>query len=203
MRAIFDIKQGSPEWWALKVGKISGTRFSQVISGRANRLVYDLVNEILDGCIWPGDYIDEDMQFGIDNEPVAADKYSEASGIKWDVIGAILSDHSDISMASPDRIDETRTKILEIKCTQNGAIHLQRFKCGVESSLLGQIKNYFCQSDAIQEVHWVSFCPFRPERPLVPIIFTRDMFENDIPKWREQIKKIEEEVKEIKNQFIF
>ena len=50
------IEQKSPEWWKLKVGKVSGTRFGQLISNRENSLVEEIVNELLDGCCEHDDY---------------------------------------------------------------------------------------------------------------------------------------------------
>jgi hypothetical protein len=37
-----------------------------------------------------------------------------------------------------------------------------------------QIINYFAVSDEVVAVHWVSYCPYRTERPLVIHVFTRD-----------------------------
>ena len=75
-------EQRSPEWWALKKGKISGTRFGQVISGKKNRLIYDLLNERLSEFLIPNEYTSDDMQFGIDNEDEALACYSRRTGIK-------------------------------------------------------------------------------------------------------------------------
>lgn len=197
------IKQRSPQWFDLKVGKISGSRFGQCISGRKNRLIYDVLNESMNGYIEQDDYIDEDMQFGLDNEPVARQLYSEQSGINWQEIGAIESDTSSIHIASPDGISPDQTKILEIKCTQNGAIHLQRFIEGIDTSYLPQVINYFAIDDQIKEVHWVSYCPYRPERPLVVFVVTREMFQKDIEAGRKRIEKISTELETIRSEFVF
>ena len=47
------IEQHSTEWWQFKVGRVSGTRFGKLISGRDNGLIYEIVNELLDGHITP------------------------------------------------------------------------------------------------------------------------------------------------------
>lgn len=201
---ISNVVQQSPEWWELKVGSIGGTRFSQVISTRKNRLIASLVNETLNGYCAQDDYISDDMQFGIDNEPVARELYSKQSGINFIEVGAILSDYSDIHHASPDGIDdEGRGIVLEIKSTENGDIHIDRFINGVESAHIGQLKNYFAVSDDVKEVHFVSFCPFRPERPLVPIILKAEDFLKETHSARKKVKLIEFEVKKIINEFTF
>ena len=198
------LQQGSPEWHELKRGKIGGTRFGQVISGKKNNLIYELLNERLSPWMdFDDQYIDEDMQFGIDNEPVAADLYEKQTGIKFKQVGCILSDTSPIHLASPDRLSEDNSVVLEIKCTQNGRIHLQRFWEGVETSHMAQIKNYFAVSEEVKEVHWISYCPDRFERPIIPYIFRREMFEQDIPGWLFEVKQIELKLDKMQQQFMF
>ena len=198
------LQQGTPEWHELKRGKIGGTRFGQVISGKKNNLIYELLNERLSPWIdFDDQYIDEDMQFGIDNEPVAADLYEKQTGIKFKQVGCILSDTSPIHLASPDRLSEDNSIVLEIKCTQNGRIHLQRFWEGVETSHMAQIKNYFAVSEEVKEVHWISYCPDRFERPIIPYIFRREMFEQDIPGWLFEVKQIELRLDKMQQQFMF
>jgi hypothetical protein len=168
------IEQKSPEWWALKVGKVSGTRFSQLISTRENSLVYKMANEILDGCVKIDDYESEEMQFGTENEPIALDLYEQRTGVKFERGGVLLSDFSEIHMASPDGTNLERGIIAEVKCTMNGETQIKRFVEGIESDKLGQIVNYFACSNDVKEVHWISYCHFRPERDIVSIVFNRE-----------------------------
>jgi hypothetical protein len=199
------IKQNSPEWFELRRGKIGGTIFGQVISGRKNALLFDLLNERLSPWIdYTDEYISDDMQFGKDNEPIARELYIKESGIEFGEVGCILSDYSGIHLASPDGLNEPGGIVLEIKCTQNGAKHLKRFFEGVESDHLPQIKNYFAVSDEVKAVHWVSYCPDRFERPLVVYIFTREMFAQDeIDKWRSEIRNIEAKLNVMEQSFTF
>lgn len=205
-------KQLSPEWWDLKVGKISGTRFGQATSGRKNRLLYDIINEKLSGYIQQDDFISEDMQFGNENEPIARQLYIEHSGIPFEEVGAILSDFSPIHMASPDGLNVELGIVLEIKCTSNGAIHLQRFFEGPEDKYMPQINNYFAVSDDVKEVHWVSYCPYRTERPLVVFQFIRSDFitedkkrgtVDEIAEGRQAIIALEAQLNDLHEKFIF
>lgn len=200
---INNCQQRSEEWYQLRAGSIGGTRFGQVISGRKNRLVYDLLEEMLNGYAEMDDFTSDDMQYGIDNEPIARRLYSEQSGIEFQEVGMILSDYSAIHHASPDGINLERGIVLEIKCTQSGSIHIQRFFEGPESTHAGQNTNYFAVSDEIKEVHWVSFCPNRPERPLVVHILKREQFLNDVFSGRQKVQQIEKQLNELKNKFIF
>ena len=198
------MKQNSPEWFELRRGKIGGTIFGQVISGRKNALLFDLLNERLSPWIDHTDeYISDDMQFGKDNEPVARELYSKQTGIQFDEVGCILSDFSTIHLASPDGVNERAGIVLEIKCTQDGAKHLKRFFEGVDTEHLSQIKNYFACSDDVKEVHWISYCPERFERPIIAYVLTREMFEPDIQKGRDEIKQIEAKLTKMEQSFLF
>lgn len=201
------VKQQSQEWYELKAGRIGGTRFGQVISNRKNRLVFDLLNESLNGYVMPDDYVSDEMQFGLDNEPIACEMYAKQSGIDFEKVGLIESEKSAIHVASPDRLNQARGIVLELKCTENGAIHLQRFFDGPETAYLAQIKNYFAVSDDVKEVHWVSYCPYRPERPMVVQVYKRCTlspdWQQEITKGIAQINRIEMMLADYKQQFIF
>ena len=198
-----DIEQRSPEWFQAKKGKIGGLRFGQVISNRKNALVYELIDETLADALFPDDYVDEDMQFGIDNEGIAVEKYAKQSGIEFIETGLIISDFSSIHVASPDRISKNRDIVLEVKCTQHGRKQIQRYFEGPETTHLPQIKNYFATSDDVKEVHWVSYCPFRPERELVVWVYKREDFIKSLPDWRNKLEDIENEVKAKMDMFCF
>ena len=170
-----NIIQLSHEWWAMKVGKVSGTRFGQLISGRENSLIDELANEILDGMIEQDDYQSEDMIFGVENEEVALSKYEEQSGVFFKRGGVIISDkHPELHIASPDGITECETIVAEIKCTRHGKTQINRFRNGIDKKYIPQVLNYFAVSDRVKEVHWISYCPYRPEIELVVFVVTRD-----------------------------
>jgi hypothetical protein len=192
------IEQLSPEWWQLKVGKVSGTRFGQIISGRENMLIDEMANEILDGYCEMDDFESEDMLFGKENEPIAIDLYEAQSGLKFERGGVIVSEiNPDIHMASPDGITLDCKIIVEVKCTQSGKIQINRFRKGVESKNLPQIINYFAVSNKVEEVHWISYCPFRPEIELVVHIFKRGtIIETKVLKSGTTVTTIQDKVNE-------
>jgi hypothetical protein len=196
--------QGSPEWHELKRGSIGGTRFGQVISGRKNSLIYELLNERLSPWMeHEDDFVSDDMQFGIDNEPVARELYSKLTGLTFTVPGLIHSDFSKIHHHSPDGLTADFEDVLEIKCTRNGTKQIIRHFEGVDKEHLPQIINAFAVSDKVKRVHWVSYCPERFERPLVYYILTSDMFTADIEKCRAEIAKIEAKLNEMEQNFKF
>jgi predicted phage-related endonuclease len=200
---INNCQQQSPEWYQIHAGKIGGTHFGAVISGKKNRLLYDLLEEQYNGTMSHDEYVSPDIDFGNDNEPVARQLYSKQSGIKFREVGFIMSEESDLHIASPDGLSPDNSIVLEIKCTQNGAIHIQRHFEGPETGHMPQVINYFAVSDEVKEVHWISYCPFRPERPIVVHKFHRDGFEKEIEKGRAGIKRIEQNLIEARQQFEF
>lgn len=210
---ISNVIQQSEEWFIEKAGKIGGTRFGSVISDRENQLIYELLNEELDGCAAMSDYIDDDMQFGIDNEPVARQKYIEMSGINFNEVGLIYSDFCGIHVQSPDGLSDDESEVLEIKSTRSGVKQVRRFFAGVESDKIGQIVSYFAISDKIKRVHHVSYCPLRPERELVVYVFTPDSIvkvgriEKPISYFvdlgRTRMVEIEKQLAELKQKFLF
>ena len=169
------IEQTSQEWWAYKVGRISGTRVGQLLSTRENSLIDEMIDEILDGEVKRDDFQTEEMLFGVENEGVALDLYSKRYGIEFERGGVLCSDlHEKIHMASPDGINIKKGIIVEVKSTMQGKTQIKRFRKGIDSNYLPQVVNYFACSEDVKEVHWISYCPFRPERDLVVIIFKRD-----------------------------
>lgn len=160
------IEQNSPEWWAYKVGKISGTRFGQLVSGRDNGLIFELANEILDGACEQSDFENEEITFGKENECIALDMLSQMTGIGF-IHGGVMAHPilPESCMASPDGIDLATGTVAEIKCTMSGATQMRRFYEGPESKYKPQIANYFF--NGANRVLWASYCPFRPERPMV------------------------------------
>jgi len=224
---IATMKQGSPEWHELKRGKIGGTKFGQVISGRDNSLMFDLLNERLSPWLdYNDEIITDDMRFGLDNEPIARELYIKQSGIDFKEVGCIISDYSGIHLASPDGLNEEAGIVLEIKSTQNGAKHLKRFFNGIDKEYWPQIKNYFAVSSDVKEVHWVSFCPDRFERPLIVVIVTLDTVIDErtgtetvegkkvktvypvtiremLHEWRSEITRIEMDLDKMEQSFLF
>lgn len=172
------IQQLSPEWWAIKVAKVSGTRWGQLTSTRENMLIEELADEKMNGHCAVDDHVSDDMQFGIDNESIAIDKYELMSGLKFKRGGVLISDaFPSVHMASPDGYNDDNPDyliVLEAKCTMHGKTHLKRFRNGIDSKYLDQVENYFAVEPKVQEVRWISYCPFRPEREIIEIIFKRD-----------------------------
>jgi hypothetical protein len=212
-----DFIQLSPEWWDYKVAKVGGRRFGQVISGRKNRLKYELLDEKIKGYIEQDEYESEEMTFGKDQEPIARAEIIRTTGIEFGECGVIVSDFNPkIHMHSPDGLNHKHGIVLEIKSTSDGSIHIQRFFEGPESAHIPQIINPFVCSDDVKEVWWYSWNPFVQIRPLVKHVYNLDSIlepatakkqaytiRDAVTEGRELIASLESDLIDLENRFIF
>jgi putative phage-type endonuclease len=119
------IEQGSPEWFAQRLGKLTASRMADAsmkkeTAGRRNYLA-QLVAERLTGEAGES-FSNAAMQWGTDNEPLARAEYEILRGIDVEQIAFV--DHPAIEWcgASPDGLVEDRG-LVEIKCP-NTATHI-------------------------------------------------------------------------------
>jgi len=119
------IEQGSPEWFAQRLGKLTASRMADAAmkketAGRRNYLA-QLVAERLTGEAGES-FTNAAMQWGTDNEPLARAEYEILRGVDVDQIAFV--DHPAIEWcgASPDGMVEDRG-LVEIKCP-NTATHI-------------------------------------------------------------------------------
>lgn len=164
--------QGTPEWFAARLGKVTASRVADVIAktksgwgaSRANYLA-ELVAERLTGVQIAG-YTNAGMQWGIEKEPEARAAYSfYANTDVVEVVGFI--EHPSIQMtgASPDGVIYGAMLVpdglVEIKCP-NTATHID--------TLLGESipDKYLVQMQwqmACTGAQWCDFVSFDPRMP--------------------------------------
>jgi putative phage-type endonuclease len=128
------IQQGSEEWFASRMGKVTASRVKDVMaktkSGPAatrKNYLMELLCQRLTGNREEG-YTNAAMQRGIDLEPIARSAYEIDTGLMVDEVGLI--EHPTIEMfgASPDGLVEA-DGMLEIKCP-NTAQHVACIRTG-------------------------------------------------------------------------
>lgn len=161
-----EIIQGSPEWKALRCGKVTASRVADVVAktktgysaSRANYLA-QLIAERLTGS--PAEtYTNAAMQHGTETEPEARDAYSFYHGVTVEQIAFVPHPKIDQAGASPDGLvgDDG---LVEIKCP-NTATHLE--------TLLGQAvpAKYIDQMQfqmACTGRKWCDFVSYDPRMP--------------------------------------
>ena len=161
-----EIIQGSPEWFAVRAGKVTASRVADVLSkGRdgesAGRKNYkaDLVVERLTGTKTEG-FSNAAMQWGVDNEQYARMAYEVATGAMVDLDGFV--DHPTIPNfgCSPDGY-VAEDGLVEIKCP-NSNTHLDYIEADAPP------KKYIHQMQAQMSVtgrQWCDFVSFDPRLP--------------------------------------
>lgn len=174
------MKQQSPEWFAARLGKATGSRISDIVAKTktgyaASRedYMFQLVVERLTG-INTVSFSSKEMQWGVEQEEYARSAYEAHMGVLVDQVGSI--DHPRIAMssASPDGLigDDG---MIEIKCpmTKN---HLNMF--------LGQsiAKSYMDQmmwQMAVTGRKWVDYVSFDPRCPAGLQLFIQTIERDD------------------------
>ena len=163
----YDFEQGSPEWLQARAGKISASRFGDLMallkSGKpgASRqnLEYDLAVERMTGQKLEG-FTNAAMQRGIDLEPLAREAYENAHFVAVDEVGMVRHATLEHVTCSPDGMvgDDG---LVEIKCM--GAMnHIKQILDGYATQtyrwqLQGQL--WICERE------WVDLACYHPEMP--------------------------------------
>lgn len=117
------MEQGSPEWFAARLGKVTGSRIADVLSTGTGRETYmaQLVVERITGK--PIEmYSNSAMQWGTETEPLARASYEIKKGVFVDEVGSIPHPSIPMAAASPDGLvgDDG---LVEIKCP-NTSTHI-------------------------------------------------------------------------------
>jgi putative phage-type endonuclease len=179
-----EIIQGTPEWFALRLGKVTASRVGDVMSkgkGSAESAGVrnyraQLVCERLTGTV-EETYTNSAMQRGVDLEPIARECYEFISGNTVEQVAFV--DHPTIPMAgaSPDGcIGEEG--LLEIKCP-NTAAHIEYLLCGEPPTTYVKQMTWQLACTGRKWVDFVSYDPRLPEDlQLFVVRFRRD--EGDI-----------------------
>jgi len=162
-RIIRDIAQGSPEWMALRVGKIGGSRIADLLTegrGGAESLTRrkyknELIRERLTGRKLDT-YKTPAMQRGIDLEPMARAWYEVKYNTFVDQVAIVLHPSIDGGQCSPDGIVEATNSLIEIKIP-NPENHLDNILTGGK-----QLEQYYDQ------VQWQLAC--MPEKEFCDLV---------------------------------
>jgi putative phage-type endonuclease len=182
--------QGSPEWFAIRCGKVTASRVADVVArtktgwgaSRANYAA-QLVAERLTGKAAEG-FSSKEMQWGTETEPQARDAYSFIANVDVAQVAFIPHPHVKECGASPDGLvgDEG---LVEIKCP-NTATHID--------TLLGESlpNKYILQMQwqmACTGRQWCDFVSFDPRMPESMQIYIERVKRDE-----EQIKTLEKEI---------
>lgn len=186
-----EIVQRSAEWYAIRLGKATGSRVGDVCArtktgystSRANYAA-ELVLERITGKPTES-YVSAAMQYGIDTEPEARTAYEFRADCDVQLVGFV--DHPTIPMsgASPDGLIGDMGMV-EIKCPQPAA-HLATLLSGTTDSRYVLQAQFQMACTGRRWVDLASYCPAFPEQ--MRLVVKR------IPRDDDKIKEVESEVR--------
>jgi putative phage-type endonuclease len=184
------IVQGSPEWFAARIGKVTASRVADVMAktktgwgaSRANYMA-ELIAERLTGVSAEG-FTNAAMQWGTDKEPDARAAYEFRHDATVDLIGFVQHPSVELSGASPDGYVGS-DGLVEIKCP-NTATHIDTL---LSKTVPGKYITQMMWQMACTGRAWCDFVSFDPRMPETMRLFVRRVERN-----AEQIAELEMQI---------
>ncbi len=187
------IEQGSPEWLALRAGKVTASKIADVMSkpslvGYQNYMA-DLIAERLTGQKTES-FTNAAMQWGVDKEPQARVEYEIKTGSLVEQVAFV--DHPTIQMfgCSPDGY-VGKDGLIEIKCP-NTSTHIDYIR--KDKAPAKYVPQMQCQM-AVTGRKWCDFVSFDPRLPEKLQLFIVRLDRDD-----EYISKMESVVQKFLNE---
>jgi predicted phage-related endonuclease len=197
---IHDVVQKSPEWYAARAGRLTGSVASDMLAktkggdwgaGRKN-LRAKLVLERVTGKTQEDDYVSRDMQRGIDLEPEAFGEFEALTGAILHRSG-FLTWGDDFGCSLDGYLGDFE-ELVSIKCP-NDAGHMSYVIGGkkIPKDYMDQCRHELWGTGAKRH-HFLSYNPNFPEKLRVFYV-TMERAEFDIGEYEEQAYKFMAEVK--------
>lgn len=162
---IHDCTQGSFEWHQLRLGKITGSRLKKMMAKDNLSLIDELIAEEQVGIADDDEFVSDEMQRGIDMEPLAIQEYSNITGYTVEHPCFLQSEDWPILCQSPDGYIGT-TGAVEVKCPKTKT-HVKYIRMGkIPNEYKEQVWSYFLVNPDLQ---WLDFVSYDPRLTVKPI----------------------------------
>jgi hypothetical protein len=159
-----NIKQGTPEWKALRCGKFTASNFDKLFMGKSTLGYQTLINTIVYERLTldiPDSYSNKDMERGIELEPIAREAYELETFNKVKQVGFIEAD--DWRGYSPDGL-VGEDGLLEVKCPKfNTWINYKLFPEKLYEEYKYQVQGGLW----IAERKWIDLTAYHPKLGLI------------------------------------
>ena len=202
------IEQGTDEWKKLRLGKVTASRVSDVMSKiksgeSASRRNYkmDLVVERLTGLL-TSSFTSPAMAWGVENEKLARMAYEAFKGVFVNTVPFVQHPTIEWFGCSPDGL--VADGLMEIKCP-NTANHIEYLLAGVPpAKYIPQMQTQMACTGA----KWCDFVSFDPRLPdelqLFVVRLNRDEvyiqeIEAEVKQFLEEVKQVYTQLKERNN----
>lgn len=164
---VLDLPQGSVEWRAARAGRVTASRIEDVLAKiktgeAAARRDYraQLVAEILVGEPQENGYVNAEMLWGTEQEPIARSAYEIKRKTWVQEVGFVLHSTIERSGCSPDGL-VGKDGLLEIKCPKT-ATHLQYL---MDDAVPSKYQPQMMWQMACAGRAWCDFVSFDPRLP--------------------------------------
>lgn len=162
------VEQGSPEWHELRRGKVTGTNLKSILAPKSEplKIIDEMVAEDVSGMSDDEDgYVSDDMQRGIDLEPIAKKEYAHLMACEVEEVGFVQSERWPLLGLSPDGyVGEIGA--IECKCPKTKT-HVRYLRENVlPKEYYYQILNGFLVNPKLFWIDFVSYDPRFAVRPL-------------------------------------
>lgn len=168
---IHNFLQHSPEWYRIREGKITSTRIKSVIApkGDQQKMINRLIAEEISGMSDESDFVSDDMQRGIDMEPLARKAYAEATGREVMEVGFLQSERWPLLGVSADGLVGSDGSV-EIKCPDTHT-HVGYIRAGiVPKEYQPQTLSHFLVHE---DLEWLDFISYDPRFTVCPLFIKR------------------------------
>ncbi len=209
----YDVEQRTPEWHALRLGKVTASSVQEVIAKQKNGSYYagrdnymaQLMVERLTGAAAEDRYVSKEMQWGTEHEDQARAAYMFARDIEQ-IVKCGFVDHPVIPMtgASPDGIvyrDGQAVGLVEIKCP-NTSTHADTIRRRVIPIRYVSQAQFQMACTGLPWVDYVSFDPRLPVRMQLKVLRIErsaeaiDAIEYEVRKFQDELRNMIEDMEE-------
>jgi len=185
------IEQGSPEWFAQRLGKVTASRVADVIaktktgySTSRDNYMAQLVCERMTNTVAES-YSNSAMQWGTETEPLARAAYEAYADVLVDELPMITHPTIEAAGASPDGLVGDSV-LVEIKCP-NTATHIETL---LTQTVPSKYNTQMQWQMACTDREWCDFVSFDPRMSDGLQLFVKRIQRDDV-----YIQMLEEEVK--------
>lgn len=199
---VHDVEQGSYDWHQLRIGKITSTRLKKVLSKDNLSLVDELIAEEETGLSDDDGFVSEEMQRGIDLEPLAIREYESITGNSVTRYGLLQSDELPILCQSPDGYVGIEGAI-EVKCPKTKT-HVKYIRQGkIPNDYKEQVWTYFMVNPNLKWLDFISYDPRLAKKPIWVLRVTRDDVQDDVNNAWESLMAFNEKYMRLKEELFF
>jgi hypothetical protein len=197
--------QRSPEWYEIRRGKVTGTRMKSIILPKSEplKIMDEIIAEDVSGMSDDEDgFINDDMQRGIDLEPVACAAYADIMGCEIQEVGFIQSERWPNLGMSPDGLVGEVGQV-QVKCPKTKT-HVKYLRENVlPKEYFAQILSCFLVDDKLFWVDFISYDPRFAVRPLFIYRINRSDLQKELIEASAKVDKFFRELDALKTQIIF